>query len=478
VNPMHRYIILILLVLMLSQVLAAVNVAAKIGEREYSEKELADGFAAYLEYQHIPYTLNPADSLKLYEQFFDELVAMYIYDHAIEDGGVKIRANDLEVYIEKNPPVGVQSIPELKTDGKFDIKKYHKALMERPSFRQEVLDYSRDVFTYHVLLDGIRSRAKVDEDSLRTAWLRSGTTADASIIYFDYSRYRELKADDAAVRALYDEIKDREYKKTNGRNLRFVRFGAATSRATGSPEALAKAGKDSKALAERARQIGLRAAAAEMGFELLESKMFSPTDPFIRGIGREGELIRMTFAASPGTIFDPYTGMMGDILVCEVAGIADSYYEDYDSIQSILQLRADTLLRAERNREYVAEFIRKHKVDDYLAAAIRDSIRIVEQSGIGIKSSYPPIGEVEALNRAIISTPKDAYTPLIEDHGRFFLARVNEVHRRTNTDWEAAKEDIIKSALREAQARYLDEWYLQERAKLDILLPAALRQRN
>jgi hypothetical protein len=56
---MHRYIILILLVLMLSQILATVNVAAKIGEREYSEKELADGFAAYLEYQHIPYTLNP-----------------------------------------------------------------------------------------------------------------------------------------------------------------------------------------------------------------------------------------------------------------------------------------------------------------------------------------------------------------------------------------------------------------------------------
>ncbi|HNQ44137.1 MAG TPA: hypothetical protein PKI59_06895, partial [Candidatus Cloacimonadota bacterium] len=212
--------------------------------------------------------------------------------------------------------------------------------------------------------------------------------------------------------------------------------------------------------------------------ELLESKMFSSTDPFIRGIGREGELIRMTFAADPGTVFDPYTGMMGDILVCEMASSADSYYEDYDSIQSILQLRADALLRAEKNREYVAEFIRKHKVEDYLAAAIRDSIRIVEHSGIGIKSSYPPIGEVEALNRAIISTPKDEYTPLIEDHGRLFLARVNEVYRRTNADWEAAKGDIIKSALRDAQARYLDEWYLQERAKLDILLPMALQQKN
>ncbi|HOA30213.1 MAG TPA: hypothetical protein PKL34_09230, partial [Candidatus Cloacimonadota bacterium] len=166
---MHRYIILIPLVLMLSQALATVNVAAKIGEREYSEKELADSFSAYLEYQHIPYTLTAADSLKLYEQFFDELVAMYIYDHAIDNGEVKIRANDLEVYIEKNPPQGVQDIPELRTDGKFDMGKYRKALMERPSFRQEILDYSRDVFTYHVLLESIRSQAKVDEDSLRTA---------------------------------------------------------------------------------------------------------------------------------------------------------------------------------------------------------------------------------------------------------------------------------------------------------------------
>ncbi|HQQ67473.1 MAG TPA: hypothetical protein PLX77_01465, partial [Candidatus Cloacimonadota bacterium] len=311
---MHRYIILISLVLMLSQVLAGVNVAAKIGEREYGEKELADGFSAYLEYQHIPYTLTAADSLKLYEQYFDELVAMYIYDHAIKNGDVKIRANDLEVYIERNPPQGVQGIPELKTDGKFDMDKYHKALMERPSFRQEILDYSRDVFTYHVLLESIRSRASVDEDSLRTAWLRSGTTADASIIYFDSGRYRNLKADEATVRALYEEIKDREYRKTDGRSLRFVRFDAATSRETGSPEALAKADKDSKALAERARQTGLSAAAAEMGFKLQESKMFSSTDPFIRGIGREGELISMTFAADPGTVFDPYTGMMGDIL--------------------------------------------------------------------------------------------------------------------------------------------------------------------
>jgi hypothetical protein len=106
-------------------------------------------------------------------------------------------------------------------------------------------------------------------------------------------------------------------------------------------EDLAQARLDAKSLYQRALQTGLTTAAGEMGFELLESQMFSVSDPFIRGIGREAGLIRQAFESPVGTVFEPHQGMMGDILVCEVADSMEQYYQDFPRLGDDFQLRAN-----------------------------------------------------------------------------------------------------------------------------------------
>lgn len=473
---MHRYLI-VLLLLIGSLSFVQGETAARIGTRSYSEAELGEGFSAYLEYKHIPYTLTKADSLALYEQYFEELIAMYVYSKAVSDGKVTVRIQDLDEEIRRNPPMGVRQIPDLHTNGRFDQKKYEQALRERPAFKQEVMDFSRDMFSYRKLLESIRAEATVNEDSLRAAWLKGGQTADATILHFDYTRFKDIVALEEDVWALYEEIKDSELKRQNGRSLYYVRFSGPTSRATASDEAQQKAAEDSRKLHDLARKIGLVEAAKQLGMELAESQPFSETDPFIRGIGREPALIAMAFAHDVGSLFDPHRGMMGDIFVCEVARSMDTYYEDFRAQEPILQHRANSLKRMRVNREYVQDFIRKHKPGEYLEAARRDSIRVVEQSGITLESSYPPIGKVEALNRAILSTPEGDFTALIENAGMYYLAKVSKRELRYPQDWELHKAKVLEEALQEAQTRHLDAWYLAEKAKLEILPPQALRAR-
>jgi hypothetical protein len=473
---MHRYLIIILL-LIGSMAFAQSQNAARIGTRSYTEDELAKGFSAYLEFKHIPHTITKADSLALYEQYFEELIAMYIYNQAIAEGKVEVRIQELDEEIRRNPPLGVRQIQDLQTNGRFDHKKYEQALRERPAFKQEVMDFSRDMFSYRKLLEGIRAEAKVNEDSLRSAWLKSGQAADATILHFDYTRFRDIVATEEEVWALYEEIKDAELKRADGRSLYYVRFSGPTSRATASEEAQQKARKDSQALHALALEIGLVEAAQRLDLELSETQMFSLSDPFIRGIGREPALINAAFANPVGTLFEPHTGMMGDIYVCAVARSMDTYYEEFRAQEPILQHRANSLKRMRVNREYVQEFIRKYKPGEYLEAARRDSIRVVEQAGITLDSSFAPIGHVAALNRAILSTPEGEFTALIEDAGMYYLAKVTKRELRYPQDWEQQKDQVLSAALTEAQTKHLDAWYLAEKAKLEIVLPEALRAR-
>jgi len=474
---MHKYLISLLLLLLL-QGLGAESEAARIGNRDYSSKEINDGFEAYLSYKHIPYTLTAEDSLQLFEQYFDELIAMYIYDSAIQSGKITVSREELELFVRKNPPLGVQGIAELRSDGRFDHQKYQQALAQRPAFKEEIMDYSKDMYSYRKLLDSIKNEiteADLEVESLRNAYLREGGSADARIIHFDYTRYRDLVADEDEVYALYLEVRDDEYRKENGRSLDFVRFTGPTSRAAADPETQAKALQSARILYELALEHGLSEAAQTLGYEVQESQMFTLSDPFIRGIGREKELITKSFEEPLGSIFEPYTGMMGDILVCSPAREAQSFYEDYNAYKSILQFRANSRKRADYNHSYVQEFIRKHTPQTYLEAAQRDSIPILDIDDIHLDSSFAPIGQVPALNRAILSTPQNEFTPLIEDEGMYFLALVQERETRTMQDWEEHRQEVLAEALAEAQSRHLDAWYLAEKAKLEIIAPSILR---
>lgn len=466
----REYILTAILMIVLTLVYAVEDkaIAAEIGTRKYTKKELMDGFTAYREYQGLSSALSKADSIALYNQYWEELVAMYIYDEAVKSGRVKISPEELEQEIRQNIPDGVKQIKDLQTKGVFDPKKYQQALNERPSFKESVINLVKDMYSYRKLIETIKSEVDIDEEAVRQTWVKENSTATADIIYFDYSQLRHIVATEDDIQAYYDARLD-EYRRTDGRSFYFVRFDGVTAKASASAQQSQKLKAESSKLYSLALQIGLPAAATQLGYEVQETPMFSRSDGFIRMIGREPNLIIYAFTnpvgSIPGIVYSP----SGDIFVCEIARAAQEYYIPLEIERPIIQIHAGSLKRMQAMREYVTSFIGQESPATYLAAAQRDSIRIVSQSGITLQSSYPPIGLVAQLNEAILSTPAGQFTPLIEVAGLYYLALVREQHTPDPKRWQEARDKVLNDARTKLRQKHLDEWYRAQRAKLNII---------
>nr|MDK2850441.1 hypothetical protein [Candidatus Cloacimonadota bacterium] len=465
----------ILTILMLSCILVATNteVAARIGTREYSQQELDDGFAAYLEYRGITEQLSPADEQVLFRKYFEEIIAMHIYNDEIQRRGITFTAGELEDEIRRNPPAGVKQIPELMTNGQFDQNKYEFALFERPEFRLSIMEYSRDVYQYYKLLDIIRAEAQIDSAAIRRAWMREGHSADAKIIYFDYTKFSDITASEEDIYALYEENLE-QHRRENGRSLYFVYFAGPGHRSSQGHEQ--EIIKQSEALYAEAQLIGLPAAARKLGFELQETPYFSPEDQIIRGIGKDPELVQQAFNAPIGSLLPYYQNVMSDIFILQVANETEEYYIPFEVERPIYELQANSLARRQYMQSFVHDFIRNNSSANYLTAAQEADLRVIDAKDIRIDSNIPGIGKVDALNRAILSTAENTFTPLIQNNGFYYLAKVEKLRMRTMQEWNQNKEQILVNALKQAQDEHLNEWYLKRQEELDILWPPRLRQ--
>lgn len=446
--------------------------AAKIGAREYSEQELKDGFSAYLQYQNRE-KLSEADSLALWGRYFDELIAMYIYNDAIAEGAVEVSEAELEQEIMRNVPQGIKLVEDFSTHGVFDISKYHKALKENPQFKQSVLDFSRDVYAYKKLLQKIRSEVKIDSSRVKEEWLAKGHSARAKIIHFDPNILQDIEASEEDARKLYDENID-EYRKENGRSLRYVAFRGLNSRENaGKKQELQQMAAQ---LLRLAQKKGLNNAAAELNLQVEESPYFSQEDEIIRGVARDPQLVSTVFAADPGTLLELYHSPFGDIFVAEAGPQKAEYYSPFDLYKPILLLQARAMARSATMRERVKQFIAENNFESYLSSAEAQGYPIIEQEDIRLNSQIPGIGQSEALNRACLATGAGEFSPLVEQDGHFFLAKVEEREIRNARTWQLKKAEILHNARIAAENAHLDSWYLNRRDALEIVYPKILRQ--
>ncbi|MCB5252050.1 MAG: peptidylprolyl isomerase [Candidatus Cloacimonetes bacterium] len=468
---MKKDLLYILLLALMLSFCAQVAAKAQIGDRAYSEAELTEGFTAYLEYRGIEAELSPADSLTLYQNYFDELIAMYIYDRAMQEYGVHVSPKELDDEIKANPPQGVRQIPDLMTDGHFDQKKYEHALRENPQFKQDIMTYSRDVYGYNKLLNSIRAEARIDTLKIKRDWLALSHQADAEIIYFDYNSLQDITVTDSEVRKYYEEIKQ-EYRREDGRSLFFIRFASGSERENIHRLDEIKAQREQ--LYQSAQNLGLKAAAAQLGLPVKESQFFSATDDIIRGIGRVPDLVRQSFDNSPGTLLEPYHTPMKDVFICEVAQSVDEYYIPFEVESALLKLRLRSLKRQAAMQDIAQNFIRKHKSKNYLKAAKEEGYTVIHAEDVKRDSMIKNLGTIVPLNRAILTTAEGEITPLIEHNGFYYLAKVLAHQRFSEEDWLLHKEDILSQALQAAQEQYLDEWYLQQKAEIEIQYPQGL----
>lgn len=468
---MKKDLLYILLLALMLGSCAQLRAKAQIGDKAYTESELSEGFAAYLEYRGIGEELSPADSLALYQNYFDELVAMYIYDKAMQEYGVHVSPKELDDEIKANPPQGVRQIPDLMTNGRFDQKKYEHALRDNPQFKQDIMTYSRDVYGYHKLLSGIRKEARLDSLAVKRDWLAQSHRAEAEIIYFDFNSLQDINVTDSEVREYYEEIKQ-EYRRENGRSLFFVRFASGSERANAHRLDEIEAMREQ--LYQSAQNLGLRVTASQMALLVQESQFFSATDDIIRGIGRVPDLVRQSFENAPGTLLEPYHTPMRDVYICEVAQSVTEYYIPFEVESDLLKLRLRSLKRQAAMQDIVQNFIRRHKSKNYLKAAKDEGFTVIHAEDVKLDSMIKNLGTIEPLNRAILTTPEGEITPLVEHNGFYYLAKVLAHRRFGEEDWLLHKANILSEARQIAEEQYLDDWYLQQKAKIEIQYPKGL----
>ena len=440
----------------------------KIGDREYKYKKFNDGFKAYLQYYSKGKVLTKQDSIRLNNQYWEELVGIYVYDQAIKAGKIKVTDAELEAEIKKNVPAEIKQIKDFQTNGKFDKAKYEQALKEHPDFKREVRNYSRDLYSYNKLIKTIKNEVKANPDSVKNAWLKENDYASAKIIHFDYNKLTAINVTDDEARTFYEAHKD-EFKRENGRSYLVARFAGNLSKAENA-EQKAKENKTlSTALFNRAKEIGLQKAAEEMNIPLEESPYFNEQDQIIPYIGRAPDLISFAFNNPVGSIPDIFYAPTGDILVLELKSEIPEYYIDFEIKKQEMIIRANRAKRMFTMDNYVQDFMHQETPETYLAAAIRDSIAIIEAEKVMADNEIKPLGKIPALNTAILNTPVGSFTPLIENEKHWYLALVTKRQYPDLTLWEKNKKKIIADAEAKLQEDHLNQWYLEQRSKVQII---------
>jgi hypothetical protein len=441
---------------------------AKVGDRSYDYKSFNDGFKAYLQYNGKGKTFTSQDSVRLNNQYWEELVGIYVYDQAIKAGKVKITNAELEANILKNVPEGVKQIKDFFTNGKFDMEKYKKGLKENPEFKKMVIDYTKDLYSYNKLITSIKNEVHADPDSVKSTWLKDNNRADASIICFDYTKLDTIKVSDDEARMYYNEHRP-EYRRENGRGYLLVRFAGGISKSE-LAEAVMKDNKNkSTALFTRAKEIGLAKAAKEMGLNTEESPMFNAQDEVIPLIGRAPSLIAFAYSNSIGAIPDIYYAPTGDIYVLELNREQPEYYIDFEIKKQEILITATRLKRMFYMDNFVQNFMKNETKDSYLSAAARDSVTVIVANVLTADSEIKGIGKVFEVNKAILDTPEGEFTPLIEKDKKWYLAKVNKRYMPDLSVWEKDKASLIEKANRDFQQEHLNQWYLKERAKIEII---------
>lgn len=466
-----RYIITLCLLILGGIVFAQTHdptaLVAKVGERSYNYKQYNEGFKAYLQYQNSDKPFTHQDSIRLNNQYWEELVGMYIYDQAIKAGKIQISKTELERHILVNVPAGVQDIKDFQTNGQFDRRKYEQALRDHPDFKKDVLEYTRDMYAYDKLIKTIKSEVTADPDSVARDWSKANNTADAAIIHFDYTRLTDVGiSDDEAL--LYFEAHKEEYKKSNGRGYLFARFPGAIFKGE-DKEARAKENKArSTELYNRALEIGLEKAAGEFSIPLEQSGLFAESDEIIPNIGRANDLKTFAFANPLKSIPPIFYALTGDVFVCEVDRETGEFYPEFSYKKDEIVIVATRRKRMYTMDVYVQEFIKNNTPETYLEAALRDSLSIVEAKDITIDSEIKPLGRIPQLNEHILATEPGLFAPLVEKDRHWYLATTTARHTPDPAVWEQEKERLMQEATEKVQQDHLNKWYLEQREKTEI----------
>jgi peptidyl-prolyl cis-trans isomerase D len=203
------------------------GVVGKIGNKTYTlaeYKEILDNYYRY--YESREGRLSSERKKELNERCWEELIGRAIYDGEIRRRRLSVSDQEAMNLVLKTPPVQVQQIEALKTEGKFDLEKFKQAMEMDANFKNSVLELVKEGMIYDKLFDTIRAQVKAKPDSVRDAWIKDNNTADARIIMFDWSKLPEMPVQNSETISYYNQNRE-NYRREPARKYRFVKLTAA-----------------------------------------------------------------------------------------------------------------------------------------------------------------------------------------------------------------------------------------------------------
>jgi peptidyl-prolyl cis-trans isomerase D len=389
-------------------------------------------------------TLTQDDDRRIGNDVFEQMVMELLLEQEYQRRRIIVTDDEIRMYATEQPPDWITNQAELKTNGQFDINKYHRYLASSYAKQSNLLvgleQYYRSEIPKQKLFDQIAAGIYVSDADLWRVWRDQGDSAAATFVAFrptdDSAAAKTIP--DAELRAYFDKHKD-EFKHPGRAIVSVLEIPRTVSEAD---TAAARA----KAVAFRSEIIGGEK------FEDVANRESADTAAGKNGgsLGRGGknrfvpEFEKAAYALKVGEVSQPVLTPFGfhlirvdekkgdtlalrHILVAITAG---------DSATSRIDRKADSLASLAGGSEDPAKF------DAAAKKLALTPIRVVAIEDQPAQAGGRTIPSVSAW--AFGGARPGETSDLFDDENGYYIARVDTLHvgSKSEPDFESAKADV------------------------------------
>jgi peptidyl-prolyl cis-trans isomerase D len=223
-------------------------------------------------------------------------------------------------------------------------------------------------------------------------------------------------------------------------------------------------------LTAAAKEKGIEEAAKDFMLTSQETRDFYEDASFISGIGRNEELVTFAFKNKVNSIYGPFQlPNSDDYFVVEISEKKGVHYQPLDEVKTAIQRQLEKEKKLEIVQARAAEFVANNEKDNYLTAAAENEWEIVEHKGILIDTTIPKIRKNEELNKAILASEPNEFTPLINGENGAYIAFVENRQKPDMEKFEQDKEAIAKNYKETQENEHLNEWYRELKEDASII---------
>lgn len=389
-------------------------------------------------------TLTQDDDRRIENDVFEQMVMELLLEQEYQRRRIIVTDDEIRMYAAEQPPDWITNQPELKTNGQFDINKYHRYLASSYAKQSNLLvgleQYYRSEIPKQKLFDQIAAGIYVSDADLWRVWRDQGDSAAATFVAFrptdDPAAAKTIS--DAELRAYFDKHKD-EFKHPGRAIVSVLEIPRTVSEAD---TAAARA----KAVALRNEIVG------GAKFEDVANRESADTAAGKNGgsLGRGGknrfvpEFEKAAYALKVGEVSQPVLTPFGFHLIRVDEKKGDTLALRHilvaitasDSATSRIDRKADSLASLAGGSEDPAKF-------DAAAKKLGlTPIRVVAIEDQPAQAGGRTIPSVSAW--AFGGARPGETSDLFDDENGYYIARVDTLHvgSKSEPDFESAKADI------------------------------------